>query len=169
MSERKQRKTRTSRYDSDKDAYYQRTYGRTEKEVKEISSIQGGACLGCGATPKSGILHLDHNHKIEKWKVESEKRNGIWLAWPDGYRPPCSDSSSRLAFVVEGKTKSETIRKAKRKLLRLSSRALLCWFCNSSLKHLRDNANIARRLAGVLDRHNDFLNGNSTNSNGFKE
>lgn len=153
--------TRKSRYTSDKDGYYQRKYGRSEKEVQKVLSIQGGACLCCGAVGKTKALPLDHDHRVEKWKVASRKESDYWVAWPAGEVP------ARLAFSETAKTKSEALKKVKIRLKRLSSRGVLDWKCNAALKKLNDDPYIAENLAKYLRNYQSFLEGERDNANGF--
>ena len=153
--------TRKSRYTSDKDGYYQRKYGRSEKEVQKVLSEQGGSCLCCGAVGKTKALPLDHDHKIEKWKISSRKEVGCWAAWPSGEVP------DRLAFSETAKTKSEALKKVRARLKKLSSRGLICWHCNAALKKVSDDPYIAERLGWYLRNYHSFLEGERDHANGF--
>ena len=160
------KKTRKSRYCSDKDAYYKRKYGRSESEVMSVLSNQSGGCFVCGAVGKTKALPLDHDHKIERWKVASRKtEDGTWVAWPRntyGRKYP-----QRLSFTENGKTKSDALKKVKARLKRLSSRGLICWRDNAALKKLNDDPDIADRLAQYLRNYQAFLNGEQDSANGF--
>lgn len=170
MSEKKQRKTRTSRYDSDRDARLRRTYGITEKEADTVIANQEGGCRICGRVPKSNNLHVDHDHKIEKWKVVSEKRNGLWYARPkDSETRDIQDRYPRLVFEESARTKSEATRKVKARLKRISVRGMVDWGCNSAIKAVRDDPAIAEGIARYLWRYYQFLEGLQQERNGFKE
>lgn len=107
---------------------------------------------------------MDHDHEIAGWKVSSEKRGKLWYAWPDkSLEPPFL-----LRFEESARTKSEALKKVKRRLLRISVRALLCWQCNSSVKKLRDNYEIAMNLGKALREYAFFLRGTIDSRNGFK-
>lgn len=156
-----------SRYTSDRDGRLRRTYGRSEKEVDSVIGQQEGGCAACGGIPKTKNLHVDHDHKIEKWKVDSKKcPEGHWVAWP---RNTDNTPVRLLSITEQAKTKSEAIKKVKRKLKRVSCRGLLDWSCNSAAKSVRDNPEIARGLANYLQNYYNFLDGKQNTTNGFTE
>jgi hypothetical protein len=153
------------KYKSARDGRLQRRFGRTEEEVDRVLKQQNGVCKICGSPPGRSSLHLDHDHNIEKWKIDTDKvlidNKYVWRAWP---RTPFS-----LRYFEEfGVSKPEARAKVKAKLLRLSSRGLICWSCNAGLQKFRDEPERLYQAAKYLDRYYDFLTGIG-NGNGFTE
>lgn len=91
-------------------------YGLSLKDWRELVKAQGGRCGGCGRTPPSGRLNIDHEH-IRGWKrlrPDDRKRyvrglvdfqcNAHWLsrgATPEVLRG-CADYLERYRVRFEG-------------------------------------------------------------------
>lgn len=163
---------RKSKYKSDRDGYLLKKFGRSEEEYNKALAKQNGGCRVCGSTPKTRPLHLDHDHKIQNWKIISQKMSGTWYSWPDGHYPITAltaDKSNRLCFMEWGRTKPEARAKVKVRLKRLSSRGVLCFGCNVGLKKFYDNAGRLQKAAAYLWEYENFLDGTLTETNGFGE
>ncbi len=160
---------RKSKYKSDRDGYLLRKFGRSEEEYNKALGKQGGVCKVCGTTPKTKPLHLDHDHKIQNWKITSVKDIDEWIAWPYGTASEYPNHPIRLSFNCIGRTKPEARAKVKARLKRLSSRGILCWGCNAGLAKFYDNAGRLQKAAAYLWEYENFLDGTLTETNGFGE
>lgn len=131
-----------------RDQYLIRRYGITEKEFLAQLEKQSGACAICKIPPLPGAknLHVDHDHRIERWKIISKKVNGIWVSFPQ-------NGKGRLSFTESSRLKQESRSLVKRRLLRLSVRKLLCWKCNTGLQKWRDNP---EHLAAAAEYLNEY-------------
>lgn len=154
---------RQKKHKSDRDGYLKRKFNRTEEEYNEALDRQGGVCFGCGRPKVNVSLHVDHDHKIEQWKISSFKRlDKVWEASP-------KDGTGRLAFIETGRTKQEARSKVKTRLKRLSVRGVLCWSCNSGLKKVWDNSTTLFNLGTYLNNYSEFMKRNQPYTNGFGE
>lgn len=169
MKAKTERTARTKNL-STRDGYLKRKFGRTEAEYNQALAEQNGVCKCCGRPPGAKALHVDHDHKIEKWKIVSQKISGTWYAWPDGfYLTALGSFSSRLHFGESGRTKSLAISAVKAKLKRLSVRGLLCWQCNTGLKKYQDDHERLTKAGAYLLEYNRFIDGFLNKTNGFGE
>ena len=151
-----------------RDEYLLKKFGRSEAEYNRVLARQGDGCKVCGSTPKTRPLHLDHDHKIENWKIRSQKIDSTWYAWPDGHEPG-SGLKHRLTFSFGGRTKQEARAKVKTWLKRLSSRGILCFGCNVGLRKFYDNADRLIKAGEYLKEYQSYLAGEKDNANGFTE
>lgn len=133
---------------SSRDTYLQKRYGITEKEFLAQLNLQSGSCKICKITPLTGAknLHVDHDHKIERWKIISKKVGGLWISFPQ-------NGKGKLDFQESSRLKQESRSAVKKRLLRLSVRFLLCWKCNTGLQKWRDNP---EHLAAAAEYLNEY-------------
>ena len=147
---------------TNRDSYLKRKFNRTEAEYNRALAKQGGVCKCCGRPPGARALHVDHDHKVENWKIVSVKDMNSWKAYPEGLR-------GILNFMEYGKTKPEARAKVKARLKRLSCRGILCWSCNSGLKKFQDDHARLTKAGLYLWEYQNFLDGNLAETNGFGE
>ena len=162
---RKRRKPQPRPGVSLRDKYLRQKFEITEAEYNRALELQGGHCKGCSFIPTTRALHVDHDHTVAGLKIESVKHGREWVAWPKGY----GDDDGRLGFQCHDRLKSVALKQVRRKLLRLSVRGLVCWHCNSALKKLRDDKDIANRLSLYLWDYHNFLISLTSERNGFKQ
>ena len=148
---------------SQRDKYLRSKFERTEEEYNTVLASQGGVCRICRTPPGSRSLHLDHDHTIASRKINSEKINGQWSAWPSGEMM----SDSPLNFIEKAKTKPAALAKVRKRLKRLSSRGILCWKCNTGLKKWQDNAMWLLEASKYITRYGSFIVGSDRKGNGF--
>jgi len=127
-------------------------YGITEQEYDQMLAQQGGVCKICGKPPTGRALHVEHDHRLARAKVRTQKIEKGWLAKTNDPRYP----KLNVEFVL--RTKSEAIKAVKHVLLRFSIRSLSCWACNSMLKWGHDDPKILIRAAELLHEHNSRFN-----------
>lgn len=132
----------------------------SEAEYNQALAEQGGGCKICGNPPGSVSLHVDHDHAIEKWKIESERVSGGWKAYPKG-------RAGRLDFEEISRLKTDALRKVRARLKRLSVRGILCWHDNAGLKKFSDDAYRLQNAAEYLNEYYSFLNNERADRNGF--
>jgi hypothetical protein len=130
----------------DRNKYLLKKYGRSEEEYDKMALEQHGVCKICGKPPTGRSLHLDHEHKFRYAKIRTTKTPNGWLA-------QTKDDINLFKFHVEfvRKTKSEAIQAVRHELLRLSSRGLVCWACNSLLRWGSDKPEVLRSAAKYLE------------------
>lgn len=146
-----------------RDKYLRTKFEITEEEFDEAFVGQGSVCKACLRPPVSRNLHVDHDHEVENWKIETKKfTKGRWKAWP-------KDGTGRLEFSREGRTKPQAMAAVRKVLRRLSVRGILCWRCNSGLKKYNDNAESMYRASKYLYDYINFMTKLTDERNGFKE
>lgn len=149
-----------------RDKYLQKKYGITEEEYDKQLERQGGGCLICGSTPKARPLHVDHDHKIEKWKIDSKKiSKGLWRAWPRVVG--IETTGSRMGFYEQAETKPLALAKVRARLKRLSVRGLLCFPCNKGLQVFRDDSVKMVKSGGYILNYKLWLRGSMEERQGF--
>lgn len=125
-----------------------KTYGITLEEYNQLLAAQDGSCKICRKPPGKVRLHVDHDHKLRYLKIESAKTyEGTWRAGV-----VYGDAPHQFA-IAEGKTKSEAVRAVRFQLLKASVRGLLCWPCNSALRHYHDDPAKLRAAADYLEAY----------------
>lgn len=157
---KKRKKPQPREGSSPRDKYLRQKFNISEEEYNSALAEQNGKCKGCLYVPTTVSLHVDHNHEIANRKVLSEKKNGVWWAYPE-------NQAGIFNFEESAKTKSLAIRAVKRRLLRYSVRGLVCWHCNASIKKLRDSWAIAQNLSKFLFEYYQFLDGRIDKRNGL--
>jgi hypothetical protein len=127
-------------------------------------------CSVTGNPPTTKSLAVDHDHKIERWKIVSKKIAGVWVSWPQGGMEDDIgfDAPNRLRFIERDRLKQVSRAKVKARLKRLSIRGILCWKANTGLKKWDDNSGDMRRAADYIDNYQRFLAGESDWRNGFE-
>ena len=116
-----------------RDLYLRRKYNKSLVWYNHQLHKQHGKCAICRKKyNKKGellVLAVDHDHKLAKLKVLSFKVGALWHA-----------RVKAIGWIVtRHKKRGKAIKEAKRILLRLSVRGLLCWPCNTALQKFRDN------------------------------
>lgn len=116
-----------------RDVYLRWKYNHSLDEINAKLKAQNYCCAICKKKyNKQGellVLAVDHWHRLAKLKVISFKVGDLWHA-----------RVKELEWIVErNKTRGKAIKQAKRILLRLSVRGLICWPCNGGLRHWQDN------------------------------
>lgn len=137
---------------SSRDSYLQKRYGITEKEYDDRLVQQNFGCLVCGCGPGVSRLHVDHDHKIERWKIISKKVGNLWVSRP-------LDGEGRLDFEEVDRLKQVSRLKVKARLLRLSVRAILCWQHNAGIAKFRDNPEHLFKASEFLKNYYLYLDG----------
>lgn len=150
-----------------RDKYLRKNFNRTEEEYNRAFKEQDGVCYICHEPPMSRSHHVDHDHKVEKLKIKSIKSGKKWTAWPS--EMPEAPDAKRLLFVEEAKTKPEALAKVRRKLLRLSTRGILCWQCNRAIAKFKDDPDRLSRACLYLLHYKSFLEGLSEKGPAFYE
>ena len=163
-------KTRKTRSTSDKgtprDRYLRKNFLISEEEYLKALRKNGGVCSVTGNPPTTKSLAVDHDHKIERWKIVSVKEDNIWYSSPQG-----ADTGTcplRLQFFENDRLKQVSRAKVKARLKRLSVRGILCWKANTGLKKWDDNSGDMRQAADYIDNYQRFLAGESDWRNGFE-
>ena len=156
-----------------RDKYLRKNFLITEKEYRDALSKNGGVCQVTGNPPGPSVsLAVDHDHKIERWKIVSEKISGLWYSWPKGFRPETppvyNQSSNRLIFIEHDRLKAISRAKVKARLKRLSVRGILSWLANSGLRKWQDNPEYLENAAKYIRNYQKFLAGESNYRNGFE-
>ena len=167
-------RTRKTRSTSDKgtprDRYLRKNFLISEDEYLKALRKNGGVCSVTGNPPTTKSLAVDHDHKIERWKIISRKtEDGEWLSWPQGAREDeLLECPKRLVFCEKDRLKQISRAKVKARLKRLSVRGILCWKANTGLKKWDDNPGDMRRAAEYIENYQKFLAGESDWRNGFE-
>jgi hypothetical protein len=161
------RKPRTINPASKREKYLRRNFLISEKEYNDALRKNGGVCSITGNPPGTVSLHVDHDHKIERWKIVSEKGQGVWYSWPKGYGRQDS-GIGRLKFVEFDRLKAVSRAKVKARLKRLSVRGILSWLANSGLRKWQDNPEYLKNAAKYIRNYQKFLAGESNYRNGFE-
>jgi len=135
-----------------RDRSLRKKYGITEEEYNTQIVRQGGGCKICGSLPKTRSLHVDHDHKIQNWKILSKKLgNKRWAAYPD------SIPGHLLDFCEYAETKPLARAKVKEKLRRMSVRGIICFPCNRGIRVFFDDPRKMIRAAEYLQKYYDWL------------
>jgi hypothetical protein len=130
----------------------EKKFGRDLTWYDEQLKLQGGTCALCPSTEKTRRLHVDHDHKVSKVKVHTEKTpTGLWKAWAI-YRG--------VTYLCGNKKRNEAIKEVKGYLKRSSIRGLLCFRCNKFLVGNSD-PNKLRKAADYLEEHQGVKDGQS--------
>lgn len=120
-----------------------RTYGITWDEYQSMLAKQGGGCAICKKVPENGQrkLAVDHCHRTAKLKVKAAKIDRFrWEAWV----------VQNPIINVRSAHRSEAVAAVKQLLKKLSTRGLLCSFCNRGLRYYKDSSNTMARAAQYL-------------------
>jgi len=171
-------RTRKTRSTSDKgtprDKYLRKNFLIYEDEYLKALRKNGGVCSITGNPPTTKSLAVDHDHKIERWKIVSKKVGNSWASFPQG---GCTlaglgaeqiTAPTRLRFTEFDRLKQVSRAKVKARLKRLSVRGILSWRANTGLKKWDDNPGDMRRAAEYIENYQKFLAGESDWRNGFE-
>lgn len=169
------KRTRKIRSTSDKltprDRYLRKKFCISQKEYDEALRRNGGVCSISGK-PQLGekALHVDHDHKIERWKIVSKKQpNGDWLSWPYGAQlDEVPLAPTRMVFCEIDRLKQVSRAKVKARLKRLSVRGILNWQSNSAIQKFNDDPELMENAATYIRNYQKFLAGESDWRNGFE-
>jgi len=171
-------RTKKTRSTSDKrtprDSYLRKNFLLTEAEYLKALRKNGGVCSITGTPPTTKSLAVDHDHKIERWKIVSKKIEDLWFSFPQGGGNLSIEGTedqtapSRLCFTESDRLKQVSRAKVKARLKRLSLRGILCWKANTGLKKWDDNPGDMRRAAEYIENYQKFLAGESDWRNGFE-
>lgn len=127
------------------DRRLQKTYGITLAEYNQMLKDQNGTCWICNVPPKENRrLHVDHDHKVARTKVQLYKQGRIWFAEARGII--FGDASKKIA-------KWEITRRLKR----LSVRGLLCWHDNTAIQKFRDDPDRMESAAKYIRSYKERL------------
>jgi len=162
---KRQKRTKSK---STRDQYLRRKFNITEEEFNQQFEAQGSVCKICSRPPGTRSLHVDHDHGIERWKIDVEKvSNGSYRAWPRGYYPYTAihTGESKLFFAETGTSRMEAKAKVKKRLMRYSVRGIVCWPCNKGLKVFSDNPLALTNAGTYLSLYYDHLNRNTDHPN----
>ena len=122
----------------------QKVYGRDLEWYNQQFELQGRHCAVCPDGPGTRRLHVDHDHKYQRVKIETGKvYKGFWSG---------SAIYNDILFTADGKTKSEVIQKIKQSLKEASVRGLLCHRCNRAMILFKDQIEIIRKAADYLEK-----------------
>lgn len=164
---RKRKKPQLREGNSPRDKYLRQKFNRTEEEYNKAFEEQGAVCFICQEPPVSRSHHVDHDHEVEKRKIVATKQQkGVWCACPQTFS---LDTDNRLHFTETGKTKPEAMAKVRRKLLRLSTRGILCWQCNRALQKFRDSEHRLLRAYIYIKHYKEFMAGLKEKGSAFYE
>lgn len=168
------KRTRKTRNTSDKgtprDKYLRKNFLVSEEEYNNALRKNGGVCTVTGNPPGTVSLSVDHDHRIERWKIVSSKMDDVWYSWPQGTDVEDKNypAPQRLQFVEHDRLKQVSRAKVKARLKRLSVRGILSWFANAGLRRWNDNADYLENAAKYLRNYQKFLAGESDWRNGFE-
>lgn len=129
-------------------------YGITLEEYNKMLAEQDGACKICGSHPTGRPLHVDHWHALLYWKLRSTRTDDGWLVESND-----EVNLMPLKISVRAKKKTDALKEARRQLLRLSIRGLICWRDNSALRWGKDDPVILRSAAKYLEDYHAKLRG----------
>lgn len=149
-----------------RDAYLRRKFSITEEEYNKALKKNGGVCAISGKPPTNRSLAVDHDHKIERWKIVSVKEGDNWVSSPQNTED--QKAPMRLRFTESDRLKQISRAKVKARLKRLSIRGVLDWQPNTGLRKWNDDPVLLRNAAQYLENYQRFLAEESNWRNGFE-